>query len=41
LPLPTLRKVFFIAYNEQARNACEAALVECAALGKLVKTECK
>ena len=40
LPLPTLRKVFFIAYDQRGKNACEAALQECAALDKLVKTEC-
>jgi nudix-type nucleoside diphosphatase (YffH/AdpP family) len=39
--LPTLRKVFFIAYNASARKACEEALQECVALGKLVKAECK
>jgi nudix-type nucleoside diphosphatase (YffH/AdpP family) len=39
--LPTLKKVFFIAYSEPHRNACEAALQECVALGKLVKTDCK
>ncbi len=39
--LPTLKKVFFIAYSEPHRTACEAALQECVALGKLVKTDCK
>lgn len=41
VPLPTLKKVFFIAYSEQHRNACEAALQECVALGKVVKADCK
>jgi nudix-type nucleoside diphosphatase (YffH/AdpP family) len=41
LPLPTLTKVFFIAYNAPARKACEDALQECVALGKLVKAECE
>jgi hypothetical protein len=41
VPLPTLKKVFFIAYSESHRAACEAALHECVALGKLVKTDCK
>ncbi len=40
-PLPTLKKVFFIAFSEGHRKACEAALQECVALGKVVKTDCK
>jgi O-acetyl-ADP-ribose deacetylase (regulator of RNase III) len=39
--LPTLKKVFFIAFDARAKAACDAVLEKAAAENKLVKKECE
>jgi nudix-type nucleoside diphosphatase (YffH/AdpP family) len=39
--LPTLKQVYFIAYDQRAKDACDAVLGESAADGKIVKTDRK
>jgi nudix-type nucleoside diphosphatase (YffH/AdpP family) len=40
-PLPTLKRVFFIAFDARAKAACDAELDRAAAENKLVKKECE
>jgi nudix-type nucleoside diphosphatase (YffH/AdpP family) len=39
--LPTLKAVYFIAYDQRAKDACDAVLNESMVAGKLAKTDCK
>ena len=41
VPLPTLQKVFFIAFDARAKGACDAVLEHAATDGKLVKKACE
>jgi nudix-type nucleoside diphosphatase (YffH/AdpP family) len=41
VPLPTLKKVFFIAFDAKAKAACDAVLEKAASEHKLVKKKCE